>query len=188
MPAQAESWKDVRQKHIPRGEARRRTSFFSKSRKRYAGFTVHATSARLGDDSNCRPPWFSNVFSSATVAHEDDDADCERASRTIRFYSRCRGRGSEIGEAHADSHALPARAERLSAHRPREGDLPQLRNRARVWRRLQRAHGRHQPRQGRSRIRRFHPRGREMADRRLGRRKPRSKTSRQDTGETTGGR
>ena len=63
---------------------------------------------------------------------------------------------------------FPAGAERLPAHRPRQGDLPQLRHRARIRRHLQRADGRHQPGEGRDGIRRLHHGRRALADRRLG--------------------
>ena len=66
-------------------------------------------------------------------------------------------------------HALPAGAERLSAHRPRQGGLDRLRHRAGVRRPVQPALRRHQPGQGRAGVRRRHHRGRPLARRRLGR-------------------
>ncbi len=53
-------------------------------------------------------------------------------------------------------HALPARAQRLSPHRPCQGHLPRFRHGAGKQRRMPPAHGRHQSRQGRRRIHRFH--------------------------------
>ena len=92
-------------------------------------------------------------------------------------------RGEEVS---AHPHALSAGAERLPAHRPRQEHLPELRHRARVRRHLQSAHGRHQPDQGRRRVCRFHHRGRELADRRLGGRPARLETQRQDAGSHHG--
>ena len=54
----------------------------------------------------------------------------------------------------ARRHALSAGAERLPAHRPRQGDLHRLRAGARVRRHLQPALRRHQPDDGRRRVRR----------------------------------
>ena len=69
----------------------------------------------------------------------------------------------------ARRHALPARAQRLPAHRPRQGDLPRLRRRRRVRRALQPALRRHQPGQGRRRVRRLDQGRRALARLRLGR-------------------
>ena len=67
-------------------------------------------------------------------------------------------------------HAVPARAERLPPHRARQVDLPQLRRRRGVRRHLQPAVRRHQPHQGRRRVRRVDPGGRALARLRLERR------------------
>ena len=67
------------------------------------------------------------------------------------------------------AHALPARAQRLPAHRPRQVDLPQLRHRRGVRRPVQPALRRHQPDQGGGGVRRVDQRGRPLARLRLGR-------------------
>ena len=102
--------------------------------------------------------------------------------RRIRFHPRHRRRARRGKEISANPHALSAGAERLSAHRPRQKHLPELRHRARIRRHLQSADGRHQPDQGRRRIRGFHHRGRELAHRRLGGRPARFEAARQDAG------
>ena len=63
---------------------------------------------------------------------------------------------------------FPAGAQRLSAHRPRQIDLSQLRPRARLRRRVPSALRRHEPGEGRAGIRRFDRRRGEMARLRLG--------------------
>ena len=60
-------------------------------------------------------------------------------------------------------HALPARAERLPPHRPRQVDLPQLRRREGVRRHLQPPLRRHEPPQGGRRVRRRDRGGRPLA-------------------------
>ena len=70
----------------------------------------------------------------------------------------------------ARRHALSARAERLPAHRPRQGDLRRLRAGARVRRHLQPALRRHQPDHRGRRVRRRHPGGHPLARLRVGRR------------------
>ena len=105
-----------------------------------------------------------------------------RRSRAFRFHPRHRRQTRRRKEISADSHPLSAGTERLSPHRPRQEHLPELRHRARVRRHLQSAHGRHQPDQGRRRIRGLHHRRRELAHRRLGRRKSRPETQRQNAG------
>ena len=73
------------------------------------------------------------------------------------------------GRIGARRHALPARAQRLPAHRPRQVHLPQLRHRGRVRRALQPALRRHQPSQGGAGVHRLDPGGRPLARVRLGR-------------------
>ncbi len=66
--------------------------------------------------------------------------------RTPRLHPRDRqGRQRQRQARRPCGHALSARAERLSAHRPRQVDLPQLRRRARLRRHLQPAVRRHEP-------------------------------------------
>ena len=65
-------------------------------------------------------------------------------------------------------HALSAGAERLPAHRPRQGDLRRLRPGARVRRHLQPPLRRHQPDHGRRRVRRGDPGRRPLARLRVG--------------------
>ena len=60
-------------------------------------------------------------------------------------------------------HPVPARAQRLPAHRAREIDLPELRCRPGVRRHLQPALRRHEPDQGRRRVRRLDHRQRSLA-------------------------
>ena len=66
-------------------------------------------------------------------------------------------------------HALPARAERLPAHRPRQVDLPQFRRRQRVRRPLPPPLRRHQPGQGGAGVHRRDRGRRPLARLRLGR-------------------
>ncbi len=66
-------------------------------------------------------------------------------------------------------HALPARAQRLPPHRPREVDLPELRHRAGVRRPLPPALRRHEPGQGGAGVHRLHRGRRPLARLRLGR-------------------
>ena len=107
----------------------------------------------------------STPSSVASRDHNDSTGDNPTPSDFIRDIV---AEDVRTGKHTADSHPLSARAEWLSAHRPRQVDLPEFRHRARIRRHLQHAHGRHQSDQGRSRVRRFHHGGREMADRRLG--------------------
>ena len=89
---------------------------------------------------------------------------------SARFHPRDRHRGPEDRPPwRPRAHAVSARAERLSAHRPRQVDLPELRRRRRVRRPLQPALRRHQSDQGRRRVRRVDPGGRALARLRLGR-------------------
>ncbi len=62
---------------------------------------------------------------------------------------------SAAGKHMTRRHAVSPRAERLPAHRARQVDLPELRRRQRVRRHLQPALRRHEPGQGRRRVRRF---------------------------------
>ena len=104
----------------------------------------------------------------------------EPRARAVRFHPRHR-RGARRGkEISAHPHALSAGAERLSAHRPRQKHLPELRHRARVRRRLQSAHGRHESDEGRRRVCGVHHRRRELAHRRLGGRQARLEAKRQN--------
>ena len=66
-------------------------------------------------------------------------------------------------------HPLPAGAERLSAHRPRQGDLPELRRGGGIPRPLPSALRRHQPDQGRAGVHRRDQARRALAGLRLGR-------------------
>ena len=66
-------------------------------------------------------------------------------------------------------HALSAGAQRVSAHRPRQVDLPEFRRRRGIRRPLQPALRRHQPDEGRRRVRRLDSGGRALARVRLGR-------------------
>ena len=66
-------------------------------------------------------------------------------------------------------HALPARAQRLPPHRPRQVDLPQLRHRPRVRRPLQPPLRRHEPGQGGAGVHRRDRGRRPLAGLRLGR-------------------
>ena len=78
------------------------------------------------------------------------------------------------GQAPLSGHALPARAQRLPAHRPRQVHLPQLRHRAGVRRAHAPALRRHQPHQGGAGVRRRHQGRRALAGLRLG---PRTSTT-----------
>ena len=80
--------------------------------------------------------------------------------------SAARRRASRSGE---NPHALSAGAQRLSALRPRQVDLPQFRPGARLRRRLPHALRRHQSGEGRAGVRRFHHRRGAMAGLRLAR-------------------
>ena len=96
--------------------------------------------------------------------------------RAPRPRGDARRRAARSGE---DPHALPARAQRLPALRPRQVDLPQLRPRARLRRRLPPALRRHQPGEGRAGVRRFHPRRGALAGLRLERQRHRAPVLRQ---------
>ena len=73
-------------------------------------------------------------------------------------------------QAQPDRDPIPAGAERLPAHRPRQVDCPEFRHRAGVRRQVPSALRRHQPDQGRAGIYRFHPGRRALARLRLGNR------------------
>ena len=119
-----------------------------------------------------------------TMANKASDPAASACARPgpLRFHPRHRRRPRRRAEVSANPHPLSARAQRLPAHRPRQVHLPELRHRPRVRRRLQPAHGRHQPDQGGRRVCGFHHRGRELAHRRLGRRPARAQAQGQDAG------
>ena len=72
-----------------------------------------------------------------------------------RLHPRHRRRRRRVGEAPGPRRdPFSAGAERLSAHRPRQVDLPELRRRGGVRRHLQPAVRRHEPGEGRRRVRR----------------------------------
>ena len=75
----------------------------------------------------------------------------------------------EAGRCDDGRHPLPARAQRPSAHRPRQVDRPQLRHRPGVRRPLPPALRRHQPDQGGAGVHRRHQARRALARLRLGR-------------------
>ena len=72
------------------------------------------------------------------------------------------------GRTTAGRDAVPTRAQRLSPYRPRQGDLPQFRGGAGIWRTLPPAFRRHQPDQGRAGIYRRDRARRALARLRLG--------------------
>ena len=76
---------------------------------------------------------------------EQDPSSAPAASSDFIRDDR-RGRPRSRQARRARRHALPARAERLSPHRPRQVDLPELRHRRGVRRHLQPPLRRHQPR------------------------------------------
>ena len=80
-----------------------------------------------------------------------------------------RRRSRRRQERRARAYAVSAGAERLSAHRPCQEHLPELRPRAGVRRQVQSAVRRHESDQGRAGVRRFDHRRRPLARRRLGR-------------------
>ncbi len=88
-------------------------------------------------------------------------------ARLRPHHRRGRPRDEQMGRPRAD--ALSAGAERLSAHRPRQEHLPELRPRPGVRRQVQPALRRHQSDQGRGGIRRVDPGGRALAGLRVGR-------------------
>ena len=93
-----------------------------------------------------------------------------RRRRPPRLHPRNRRRRrGRRRQRRACGHAFPARAQRLPAHRPRQGDLPRLRHRGRARRALQPALRRHQPGQGGRRVRGLHQGGRALARLRLAR-------------------
>ncbi len=108
---------------------------------------------------------------STSTRDEETAAHAERRNRpAIEFCSRHRPRRSEDQQIQRTrTHPLSARAQRLSAHRPRQVDLPELRTGSGVWRRNQSALRRHQPREGRAGVRRLDHHRRALAGRRLGR-------------------
>ena len=73
------------------------------------------------------------------------------------------------GRAHRRRHPVPAGAQRLSPHRPRQVDLPELRHRRRVRRPLPPPVRRHEPAQGGAGVPRRDPGRRALARLRLGR-------------------
>ena len=89
-------------------------------------------------------------------------------TRPVQFHPGYHPRRSEDRQIRgARAHALSSGAERISARRPRQVDQHQLRPRARVRRKMQPALRRHQPVQGRDRVRRFDHRRRALAGRRF---------------------
>ena len=82
-----------------------------------------------------------------------------------RFHPRGRQRGPAGGQVRSRAHALPSRAERLPAHRPREGCVDRLRHREGLRRPLQPAFRRHEPHEGGTGVCRRHHRGRALARR-----------------------
>ena len=79
------------------------------------------------------------------------------------------GRSRLPGKHKTDRHPVSAGAERLSAYRPRQVDLPEFRHRRGIRRPLPSALRRHQSDQGRAGIYRRHPARRALARLRLGR-------------------
>ena len=104
------------------------------------------------------------VLASAAVT-----TDPTAAARAQRLHPRHRGRRRRARAASRRRHALPARAQRLPPHRPRQVDLPQLRHRQRVRRPLQPPVRRHEPGQGGAGVHRRDRGGRPLARLRLGR-------------------
>ena len=95
-----------------------------------------------------------------------DQQEARRENRRWRGQLRPRHHRRRPGQQEARRprrHALPARAERLPAHRPRQGDLRRLRPGAGVRRHLQPALRRHQPDHRGRRVRRGHPGGHPLA-------------------------
>ena len=93
-----------------------------------------------------------------------------RGRRRRRLHPRHRRRRPRRRQAQPRRHPLPPRAQRLPPHRPRQVDLPQLRDRPREPRRpLQPALRRHQPDHRRPRVRRGDPARRPLAGLRVGR-------------------
>ncbi len=91
-----------------------------------------------------------------------------RAAPVERQAGRPHPARKSAGRPGQDPHALSAGAQRLSAHRPRQEHLPELRAGARLRRALPHALRRHQPGQGRPGVRRRHPRHGALARLRLG--------------------
>ncbi len=89
--------------------------------------------------------------------------------RAARLHPRDRCRGRRRRPDRGAGHPVPARAQRLPPHRPRQVDLPQLRGRGRVRRTLQPAVRRHESGQGRAGVHRRHRARRPLARLRLGR-------------------
>ena len=77
-----------------------------------------------------------------------DSEDAGRPARATRLHPRDRRRGHRGRPDRGTRHPLPARAQRLPPHRPRQVDLPQLRHRRGVRRPLPPPVRRHQPDQG----------------------------------------
>ena len=158
----------------------------------FAGITHEGSRTRKLREEMPRPRSFPepqlNIASPVCYLHLTDDHTDRIRTDAFRFHPRHRRRGSAGREVPADPHALSAGAERLPAHRPRQVDLPELRHRPRIRRRLQPADGRHQSDQGGRRVRRVHHRRREVADRRLGRPVAGLEAARQDAGDAVGER
>ena len=105
--------------------------------------------------------------------------------------ARDRPAGPRFRPGQERRHPLPARAQRLPPHRPRQVHLPELRHRPAVRRPVQPAHGRHQPHQRRRGVRRLHHHRRQVAHRRLGRPLPGPQAGRRHSRKratTSGGR
>ncbi len=92
-----------------------------------------------------------------------------KAARTDRLHPPAGSTRPRRAGGGRRRHAVSAGAERLSAHRPCQEHLPELRRGPRVRRLLLSAFRRHQSVERRRRIRRFDPAGRPLARFRLGR-------------------
>ena len=97
------------------------------------------------------------------------DTPGRRRARAGRLHPRDRRRGPADRQARDRRHPLPARAERLPPHRPRQVDLPELRHRPGVRRAVPPPLRRHEPDEGGAGVRRRHRGGRALARLRLGR-------------------
>ena len=101
------------------------------------------------------PSWFPHVPRRECLTHEHTPTNATSAPWRPRLRPRPgarRHRGRHLRRSGADP--VPTRAQRLPAHRPRQGDLRRLRHRRGVRRHLQPALRRHQPRHRRHRVRR----------------------------------
>ncbi len=98
--------------------------------------------------------WEGRDYTGDLIRFHTYDGFKDRGGRgSARFHSRHRGRRSADGTPDDGQDAFSAGAQRLPAHRPRQVDLPQFRRRAGVRRILQPPDGRHEPGQGRRRVR-----------------------------------